>query len=236
MSAVLQAFGAGVRDLFSLRVLWIVVWPMLVAGLVWLVAGVVFWGTFSAWIAQALAWIGVDVWLTAIEPVWISALIQGFLHLILFIPLVTLTALLITAIFAMPALVRLVAERDYPALEKRRGGGFAGSVVNALVALLAFVGLWVASLPLWLLGVGVLLSLAATVYLNQRLFRYDAIAEHADATEMRALFAEARGSWWALGALVSLVQFVPLLNFLAPVLAALSFVHFGLARLAERRR
>lgn len=208
---------------------------MLVASLLWLVAGVVFWQTFSGWIGEFLVWSGIGRLLDGIEATWISAGVQVLLHLALFVPLVTLTALLITAVFAMPALVRLVAERDYPQLEKRHGGGLVGSVVNAVLALLLFVGLWLVSLPLWFVGVGVLLSLFATVFLNQRLFRYDAIAEHADAAEMKSLFADCRGSWWGLGLLVSLIQFIPFLNLLAPVFAALAFVHYGLARLSTRR-
>ena len=39
-----------------------------------------------------------------------------------------------------------------------------------------------------------------------------------------------------LGLLTGLLQFVPLLNLFAPVLTALAFIHFGLARLADLRR
>jgi hypothetical protein len=38
-----------------------------------------------------------------------------------------------------------------------------------------------------------------------------------------------------LGLLTGLVQFVPLLNLFGPVLAALAFIHFGLARLDAQR-
>jgi uncharacterized protein involved in cysteine biosynthesis len=52
---------------------------------------------------------------------------------------------------------------------------------------------------------------------------------------MAALFKQERSSWWGLGLLTGLVQFVPLLNLLGPVVAALAFIHFGLARLARQR-
>jgi uncharacterized protein involved in cysteine biosynthesis len=35
--------------------------------------------------------------------------------------------------------------------------------------------------------------------------------------------------------LTGLVQFVPLLNLLGPVFAALAFIHYGLARLNQQR-
>ena len=51
---VLDALARALRDLFNLRVLWVVVWPMLLAVLLWLVLGVTFWGPFSGWIEQGL--------------------------------------------------------------------------------------------------------------------------------------------------------------------------------------
>jgi len=236
MSAVVDALARALRDLFSLRVLWVVVWPMLAAGLLWLMLGVSFWSTFSGWIAQGLAAAGVQAWLADLEPAWIAHGIQLIVYLVLFVPLVMLTALVITALFAMPALVRMVAERDYPQLERKQGGGLVGSLGNAVIGLLLFVALWVVTLPLWLIGAGVIVPFVATAYLNQRLFRYDAVGEHASAAEMAALFESGRPSWWWLGLLTGLLQFVPLLNLFAPVLAALAFIHFGLARLNAQRK
>ncbi len=235
MTAILDALARALRDLFNLRVLWVVVWPMLAALLLWLVLGVTFWGTFSGWIVQGLDAIGIQAWLADLEPVWIANGIQALLHLMLFVPLVMLTALVITALFGMPALIRVVAERDYPDLKRENGGGLVGNLWNAIVAIALFVALWVITLPLWLIGVGVIVPFVAAAWLNQRLFRYDAIAEHASAGEMATLFRQERSGWWGLGLLTGLVQFVPLLNLLGPVFAALAFIHFGLARLAQQR-
>jgi hypothetical protein len=235
MTAILGAMARALRDLFSLRVLWVVVWPMGVALLLWLALGVTFWSTFSGWIAQGLDVIGIQAWLTDLEPVWVAHGIQLIVHLLLFVPLVMLTALVITALFAMPALIRVVAERDYPELKRECGGGLAGSLWNAAVAIGLFAVLWLVTLPLWLIGVGVIVPFVAAAYLNQRLFRYDALAEHASTEEMAALFKSERNGWWGLGLLTGLLQFVPLLNLLGPVVAALAFIHFGLARLDQRR-
>jgi CysZ protein len=162
--------------------------------------------------------------------------IQAVAHLILFVPLVFVTALLITALFAMPALIALVAGRYYPQLNRESGGGMVGSLINTAVAICIFVAIWVVSLPLWLIGAGIVIPFIAATYLNQRLFRYDAIAEHASSEEMRTMITQYRSSWWGLGFLTGLFQFVPLLNLLAPVLTALAFIHFGLARLAQLRQ
>lgn len=236
MTPLLYALSRAFRDLFQFRVLWIAIWPMLAAVLLWLVLGVTFWDTFSAWIASGLDAIGIQTWLEGVEPRWVANGIQAVAHLILFAPLVFMTALLITAVFAMPALIGLVAKRDYPQLMRANGGGIAGSLVNTAVAIVIFIAIWLLSLPLWLVGAGVLAPFIAAAYLNQRLFRYDAIAEHASRAEMQTLIFLHRSSWWCLGLLTGLFQFVPLLNLFAPALTALAFIHFGLARLAKLRR
>jgi uncharacterized protein involved in cysteine biosynthesis len=235
MNAILDAMARALRDLFNLRVLWVVVWPMLVAGLLWIVLGVTFWSTFSGWIARGLDAIGIQAWLTGLEPIWLANGIQALLHLLLFVPLVYLTALVITALFGMPALIRIVAARDYPQLRRESGGSLLGNLWNAAIAVGLFIVLWVASIPLWLVGIGALVPFIAAAYLNQRLFRYDALAEHASADEMAALFKSERGGWWGLGLLTGLLQFVPLLNLLGPVFAALAFIHYGLARVEQQR-
>ena len=235
MNQILAALSHAFRDLFQFKILWIVIWPVLAATLLWLMLGVIFWGTFSGWIAGGLAAIGIQSWLTGVEPRWIAYGIQAVLHLLLFVPLVFMTALLITALFAMPALIRLVAERDYPQLMRENGGSMAGNLLNAFAAVGIFFVIWIFTLPLWLTGAGLLVPFVAAAYLNQHLFRYDALAEHASRAEMQALFALHRSAWWGLGLLTGLLQFVPLLNLFAAVLTALAFIHFGLARLADLR-
>jgi uncharacterized protein involved in cysteine biosynthesis len=236
MTPILDALSRSFRDLFQFQVLWIVVWPMLAAIALWLALGVIFWDTFSGWIASGLTAAGIQSWLDGVEPRWVANGIQAVLHLILFVPLVFVTALVITALFAMPALISLVADRDYPQLERENGGSIAGNLLNAVVAVSIFAAIWALTLPLWLIGAGVVIPFVAAAYLNQRLFRYDALAEHASAEEMQTLFSMYRSSWWGLGLLTGFLQFVPLLNLLAPVFTALVFIRFGLSRLAGLRR
>ena len=80
-----------------------------------------------------------------------------------------------------------------------------------------------------------IIPFVAAAYLNQRLFRYDALAEHATREEMRTIFSTDRPLLWGLGLFAGLVQFVPILNLFAAVLTGLAFIHFCLARLAELR-
>lgn len=235
MNLIIKTIARAFRDLFQFKVLWIVVWPLLVAVFSWLIIGAVFWDTFSEWIASGLTYIGVQPWLDGLEPRWVANAIQGIAHIFLFVPLVFISALLITAVFGMPALIALVADRDFPQLNRENGGSVTGNLLNAVLAVVVFVAIWVVSLPLWIIGVGVVIPFVAATYLNQRLFRYDALAEHASSEELKELFARYQSSWWGLGLLTGMLQFVPILNLFAPVLTALAFIHFGLDRLQDLR-
>lgn len=236
MNPILEASAKAFRDLFQFRILWIVIWPFLAAVLLWLFLGVTFWDTFSGWIVSGLNALGIQHWLDGLEPRWVANAIQATLHMILFVPMVFITALLITAFFAMPSLIRLVADRDYPQLKRESGGSLAGNLLNAVLAIAIFIAIWVLTLPLWFIGVGVVLPFIAATYLNQRMFRYDALSEHGSSEEMKVLFSRYQSSWWGLGLLTGLLQFVPVLNLFAPVFTGLAFIHFGLARLASLRQ
>ncbi len=235
MIQIFKAFSRAFNDLFQFKVLWIVIWPILAASIFWLLLGIIFWNTFSGWITEWLVLIGIQNWLEGFTADWIVSLIQVSLYFILFLLLVVVTTLIITAIFSMPALIQLVARRYYPELKYEHGGNVVGNMVNAMIALAVFIVIWIITIPLWLIGIGVVVPFIAAAYLNQQLFRYDALSEHANRQELKVLLKTDRKLLWGLGLLTGSLQLIPLLNLFAPVLAALAFIHFELSRLARMR-
>lgn len=236
MKDILRALGGAFRSLLHPKMFALTIWPMLVALALWLGLAWLYWDVWSqglsAWVAGSV----VGDWLPQrgfIDVVHYSSLVLLFA---LLAPLILLTAVLIAALIEMPLIVNFVATRYYPLLEKRRGGTAIGSAANALVTVLVFAVLWVVTLPLWLTGVlAPVLPVVLSAYLNQRLFRYDALSDHASAEEYAAILAACWGRMYALGLLLALLYFVPLLNLLVPVLSGLAFTHFGLAELARLR-
>ena len=117
------------------RMLWLMLWPMLVALGIWGSVALLMWGTLAvrlaAWLRQALdyalAWSHLDFGTAALVA-------ANVLLFIAFVPLVYLTALFLLSLFGMQRMVDYVAQRSYPQLERRRGGGIAGSGWNSLVA------------------------------------------------------------------------------------------------------
>jgi CysZ protein len=236
MTDILRALGNAMRGLFTAQMLALTIWPMAVALGLWLGLAWLYWDAWShglgAWLAGSVA----GDWLPRRgfnDVVHYSSLI---LLCVLLAPLILLTAVLIAATIEMPLIVNFVALRHYPALAKHRGGTAIGSAINALVTVLIFVALWVTTLPLWLTGVlAPVLPVVLSAYLNQRLFRYDALAEHASAAEYAAIIRASRGRMYVLGMLLALLYVVPVFNLLVPVFSGLAFTHFGLARLAAMR-
>jgi len=235
MRQTFRALSRAFRDLFQLKILWIVVWPTLVAILLWAVLEWFFGDVFLGWASEALSVTGIQVWLENLKMKWIVSGIQSVLHLLLLVPLVVITALIITAVFAMPALINFIAGRYYPELKYEYGGTIAGGLVNTLLAFIVFIVIWVVTLPLWLTGAGIVIPFVAAAYLNQQLFRYDALSEHASKQEINALLKTNRVSSWSLGLMTGMTQFVPILNFFAGVIAALAFIHLELSRLTDMR-
>ena len=114
--------------------------------------------------------------------------------LLALLPATLVTAMIVTELVAMPVIVSVV-QRAYPGLRKAGGSSALGSVANAGLALAVFALLWLVTLPLWLTGVGaVVLPALNAAYLNQRIFRYDALADHASAAEYRAIVEHARAT------------------------------------------
>ena len=219
------------------RMLWLMLWPMLVALALWGSVALVLWARFALRVAQwlqqgldyALAWTHLDLGAATL----VAANVLLFL---LFVPLVYLTALFLLSLFGMQQMVNYVAQRSYPSLERRRGGGIAGTGWNSLVAVLGLVLLFIVTLPLWLFPLlWPLLPVVILGWVNQRLLRYDALAEHADGREMARLFRARRGALYLMGVLLALAAYVPILGFFAPVVFSLAFIHYLLAALAAER-
>lgn len=219
------------------RMLWLMLWPILVALALWGAAALVLWTRLAlrlaAWLELGLDW--ALAW-THLDLQAVSLVAANVLLFLGFVPLVYLTALFILGVFGMQKMVEHVASRSFPGLERRHGGGVGGSVWNGFVALFGLLALGVLSAPLWLLPpLWPLIPIAVFGWVNQRLLRYDALAEHADAREMTRIFRSRRGGLYALGALLALTAYVPLLGFFAPVLFGLAFIHYLLSALAAER-
>ena len=237
MSEIAKALIKAFASLLHPRMLLLMLWPVLIALALWLGLAFAFWSQAAAWLqlqfdqSAAIGW-AISVWPLALVATYLSWILLA----LLFIPLVLITAVLIIGLFAMPAMVSLVAERAYPGLERQHGGTFAGGLWNSVAALAWLALLVLLSLPLWFFPLfWPVLPIVLFGYLNQRVFRYDALYEHASDWEMETLIRRHRRELFLLGVVVALFGLIPLLGFLAPVYGGLAFIHYCRARLAQLR-
>ncbi len=237
MSPVTRALLHAFANLFHPRILWLMIWPMLIALAIW---GTVLWVTGAQVVAMLAGWM--QEWIQSGTffirwdvggAITFAAKILVFL---MFVPLVWLTALLILSTFGMPVMVEHVASRRFPQLVRRQGGSIAGSIWNGVVALAGLIGLGLISIPFWLLPpLWPLIPVFIMGWINQRVLRYDALAEHATGDEMQRLFAERRSALYWMGAILALLAYVPVVGFVAPVLFGLAFIHLLLGELQALR-
>lgn len=237
MSSIPRSLAYALGNVLHPSMLWLMVWPLLIALGLWGTLAIVFWAQIvlavAEWLQQGLAYapfIGDWDFTTA------TLFAAKILVLIMLVPLIQLTAVFILSIFGMSAMVAHVAERVFPGLERRRGGSLPGSVWNGVVGLLGLVGLGIASIPLWVFPpLWPLIPIAILGWVNQRVLRYDALAEHASAEEMRGIFAGRIGALYVMGVILALAAYIPILGFFAPVLVGLAFVRYLLGALHEAR-
>jgi len=238
MRSVGIAWVRAARSLMRPDIFWHMLWPTLISFALWIVVAVSIWSEAANLLlhfVQTWPWIG--GWFA--EGSTQALFLTGFAHVmlvLLFVPLSLLTAAVLISLFALPLMLDRVATTDYPDIAERRGGSQIGSVANALWALLLFIVVGVMSLPLWFIpGMGVVLSIGLSAWLNQRCYRYDALMRHADREELRRLPRERRGGLYAIGAASGVLVFVPIFNFFVPALSGLAFVHYLLQALRESR-
>jgi len=197
-------------------------------------------------------------WLESVSLGNLRMVLAPLLVLMLTLPLVVVLSLLAVAWLVTPAVVKLVAERRFPALELQRGGTLLGSLARGLgSALLALLALLM-TLPLWLIPpLALVLPPLIWGWLTSRVMVYDTLALHASREERQLLMRRHRlwllaigvvtgylgaapGLVWAIGALA--IVMAPLLVPLAIwiytfvfIFAALWFTHYDMAALAALR-
>jgi CysZ protein len=219
--APLHALLRALPMLGNARILAVVFVPLVGAALLWGAVGWLAWPLLLQWLGLTGGWSLFAAGVATAAVLMVAALV---------------TALVAVAVLAMPVIVATVAERDFPTLDRRRGATFAGSLGNAMFAVLLFVPLWlIALLLLALPPIYVVAQLCLNAWLNQRLFRYDALATHADREEMRGVIRAARGRLFVLGLMLSPLSLIPVVNLFAPIYAGIAFTYLCLGELAAAR-
>ena len=263
MSKLLNSFWRAAAYCLHPRVIALSVLPLVIMAVISLGLGYFFWESAIAAVRSNLeSFALLDSMVRWLETLGLSGLrvvLAPVLLLFLAIPVIVIVSLLFVAIFMTPAMVALVAERRFPALERKKGGSLVASLFWSLGStVLAAIALML-SIPLWLIP-PLILILPPLIWgwLTYRVMSYDALVDHASSEERRQIFREHRASLLGigvvsgyLGAAPSLLwasgaMFVAMAPILVPVaiwiytlvfaFSSLWFAHYTLEALDQLRK
>lgn len=231
MNQVLRALWRAVGGMAHPRVLWLTAAPFFISAAIW---GGVFWYAWE-W-AVALVRQGIDqvpalasfassgTAMTFIGVSGLHLVLAPFLVIALAVPLIVATILVVIGATSMPAVVRHLGHGRYSHLRPLRGGGMLGSMVYALATTAVFIILMIISVPLWLIPP--FFAIAPPLlwgWLTYKVMSYDALAEHASATERRALIRQHRWPLLAIGVVTGLLGTLPAMIWASSLIAIVLF-------------
>lgn len=238
MNLIVRAYGRALGSLRHGWVWWHLLWPMLIAALLWGAAALFFWHDVSNLIG---AWIGhwldlLDRWLGADMRDMAARVAGGVLAALMFLPLLFVAVSVATAVFGIPAVLERLAAADYPGLARARAGSQWVSAGIALAVGAVYLVALLCLLPLWFVpGLWPLLPLLLTAELNRRTYGYDVLIDHASAAERRTLLAEHRSRLFGVGLIGALLALIPPIALFAPLLTGLAYLHYCLSALGAQR-
>lgn len=262
MKHMLDAFWRAVAYCMHPRVIGLSLLPLVIMTALSFGLGYFFWQTsvqaVNTWLSGLGFYQTVSGWLADLGLSGVMALLPASLVLMLATPVILVISLLLVAAFMTTAMAELVAQRRFPALERKRGGSMLASIWWSLVSTVAALLALLVSMPLWLIP-PLILILPPLIWgwLTYRVFAFDSLALHASREERKTILQEHRARLLVMGVLTGYLGAAPSLLWasgalfvaLAPVfvplaiwiytlvfaLASLWFSHYTLSALESLR-
>jgi len=228
MRLLLDSFWRAVAYCLHPRVMLLSILPFGLMVALAALLGYFFWDASVAWTRSALdAWPLLSSfwgWIGRLTSGNVTAALAPLVVVVAATPLIVVVSLLIVAGFMAPALTRLVAERRFPTLERKKGSSFLGSLARSIgLTVLALLAL-VVSMPLWLIPPLVLiLPPLIWGWLTYRVMSFDALAEHASPEEREALLRAHRLPLLGIGVLCGYLGAAPSLVWASGLIFAAAF-------------
>ena len=230
----------GLKDLLKPKILALLLLPFVISFLIW---GAI---TFFAW--DWITGLGLQIYQFSIiqkfvelispyasfsENPLVFVITAIFLILVIF-PAALITALFITSLVLVPILVSELKKSDFPTLFKKSSGMFTGTGTSIAYSIKYFAS-WVASLPLWIFvpGGAIIIPFLLISWFNSRLLTWEILTEIADAADIKSFVEVHSKSLFILGLITAPLYYVPVVNFIAPVMTSSIFTRFCLERFSK---
>jgi hypothetical protein len=223
------------RDILRPKILSILILPFFGAMVFWGAITYLFWGWLTG--------LGVTLFQTDIIQ-WVVKLLSNYMAIghepfvfftkfffvlgIIF-PLAIITYLLLTSIFLVPVIVEDIRKKDFPLLVRKSSSIFTGTTASLSLSAKYFF-MWVGTIPLWpVIPAGnIIVPFLLLSWFNSRLFTWEVMVEISSKVETKAFIQQHSRPLWILGLLTSVMYFIPILNFIAPVVIAAAFSRYCL--------
>ncbi|MBS1970425.1 MAG: EI24 domain-containing protein [Bdellovibrionales bacterium] len=243
MNKVFRALKQSFEACLDIRILILVFVPFLLA---LVIAAIVFFTAGTWWIATASgafqhSWVSEYVsqkWQILSEGTLssVSYIVMMLVAMLVILPFSYLLAILLVSMVLLPFILRIIEKKDFPNLQKLRGGSNFVSVMNSLKVGFIYFALLMVSLPLWLLpGFAIAIPVILSAYLNKNIFVYDVLQDYASADERKRLERENRGYLYVLGIILGFMNYLPLAFVVVPTFASLAYSYFCLNALKDLR-
>ncbi|WP_455555611.1 EI24 domain-containing protein [Comamonas sp.] len=227
MQMIFDALWRALADCLRGKVIAWSLFPLLVVALLATVVGVFWWDgavlSLQSWLERASWWQWLWSWMGT-GSATASAVAAAVLLILAISPVLIMLALAVVATVMTPQMVELVAQRRFPLLARKRGGGWISSAAWALgstaMALLALL----LSVPLWLVP-PLILVLPPLIWgwLTYRVMTFDALAEHASKAERQTIFETHRYRLILMGVICGYVGAAPSIVWASGLVFAAAF-------------
>lgn len=229
MTLLLDSFWRATLYCLHPRVIALSFMPLLLIVALALGLGYFFWDGALQWVREALDSFALVntlwAWLESLGLGSLKAAAAPLVVIFAVTPLIVVASLVSVALLMTPALVSLVGERRYPALERKRGGSLLAALFWSLGSVLLAITALVVSVPLWLVPpLIIVLPPLIWGWLTYRVMVYDVLAEHASADERREIFRRHRGWLLGMGVLTGYMGAAPSLLWASGAVFAAAFV------------
>ena len=228
MKSVIQALSRALGLMLTPRV-WLLIWkPTLfsvVLGLVLVFAVGMVWGDeIKAVALDARNWVdgqwSGDNWWESLITV-VMGFMAFMLTAVLFVVLTVVWAMIFISVFGMSHINHLVASKFFPNMQRTGGLSTAQSIWHTLKWTLWFAVFWLVSVPAYILaGLGALIQGGVIARYNQKVFTFDALADHATHEEFAAIAEQHNFNLFVLGAVVTFLGALPTFVWVGSVIGA----------------
>ena len=214
MKLLFGSFWRAVAYCLHPKVIMLSLLPLLVAGIVTLGMGYLYWESALASVRATLEhWSLVNSMLE-----WISSMlganfrtgIAALIVIALSIPVVVAFTLVLVGLWITPAIVTLVSRRRFATLERRHGGSWWLGVLASFAWTIGALLMVMVTLPFWLVpGLALVLPPLIWGWLTAKVMGFDALAEHASQPEREAILRAHRWPLLVMGIVCGFLCGVP---------------------------